>query len=190
MPGSSLSVEATEPLERVTFSVTKMSIGPPRLSKLLFEAELLRRTVTTLEAAEATDEGELSRQATELICEDPTIRSEILSVGLPILMPDGRRLLRGPRMVIPTAVERREATDEAIDRWSEEGWVDLRPANFARWRGRMSAILAERRGLDPDNHSSQYDRDRTWWDSEPEINIGKVLGWLFIAEERGLRMKT
>ena len=63
--------------------------GPPRRSKLLFEASLLRRLYGDLEAASKLDADRTAEQARLLVEEDDDLRQRILSVGLPILLPDG-----------------------------------------------------------------------------------------------------
>lgn len=179
-------LEAEQGVASVAFEM----LGPPRLSKLLFEAEILRRIRGTLGRVVEDTAESLAHAASDLLHTDVQLRAEMLSVGIPVLLPDGRRLLRGPLTVIPTVGDLAEPTPERIDRWAEQGWVDLRPANFARWRARARTILDEIEGLDPDDTSSRYDRDRVFWDRDPEINIAKVLAWLFISEERGMRMKA
>ena len=38
--------------------------------------------------------------------------------------------------------------------------------------------------------SSMHVRNRKYWNNFESIDIGKVVGWLFIKEERGERMKA
>ncbi|MEX0979994.1 MAG: short-chain dehydrogenase [Gemmatimonadota bacterium] len=91
-------------------------LGPPRLSKLLFEAYILKRLHGTLESAAGLDPAETGRQAAELLDDDADLRQRILSIGLPILLPDGKSLLRGSRIKIapepgtPLAESTRAAT--------------------------------------------------------------------------------
>jgi len=171
-------------------SVAFEMLGPPRLSKLLFEAELLRRIRKTITGVADDSPELLSRDAVEYLKNNMAFRSQILSIGIPILLPDGQKFLRGPRMVIPTPWEARNATPEAIDRWSAEGWVDLRESNMKKWRKRLQALLAEAAAMDPTDTSSRYDLSSDFRNPEIPLPIGKVVGWLFIREERGLRMKA
>ncbi len=171
-------------------SVAFEMLGPPRLSKLLFEAELLRRVRGTVARILESSPAALAEDCAAEIERNQSLRTEILSVGIPILLPDGRRLLRGPRMVIPAAWDTAEPTPERRERWAEEGWVDLRERNFQAWQRRFRSIREEIEGIDREDTSSRHDRDLDYWNVAGEINIGKVLGWLFIAEERGLRMKA
>ncbi len=171
-------------------SVAFEMLGPPRLSKLLFEAEILRRTRRTAEHVLADGPGALSEAALDLVTREAGFRSEMISIGVPILLPDGRRLLRGPQVVIPTPWDDAAVTPEAVDRWAEDGWVDLRPENFRRWQARFRKIEEDKAALPPDAWSSRDDRPASYWDEGPEINIGRTVGWLFISEEQGLRMKA
>src|SRR5207249_2966520 len=83
-------------------SVAFENLGPPRLSKLLFEADLLRRSFGTMERVRAASPAGLSRHAAEEVARDAAYRSEVLSIGIPILLPDGR-LLCGPECKVPPA---------------------------------------------------------------------------------------
>jgi hypothetical protein len=172
-------------------SVAFENLGPPRLSKLLFEADLLRRTFGTMEAVRASTPPELSVRAAEEIAADAAYRGEIVSIGIPILLPDGR-LLRGPECKIPPVPvpsETLEVSDEKVDVWAHAGWVDLREPNMARWRARFERIKVEIEAIPPADSSSRYLRDRQFWSGEGLIQPGKVTGWIFSTEEKGARMK-
>ncbi len=172
-------------------SVAFELLGPPRLSKLLYEADLLRRVAGTMsDVCEAAAE-DLARRWEQLILEDPQLRAEIISIGIPILLSDGKRLLRGPEIKIPQfkGEDQYPITDEAIDRWAQDGWVDLRVANVKAWQRRLGDILEEVRMIPETDSSSKYDRNRQYWLEDKEINIGKVVGWIFSMEEKGSRMK-
>ena len=126
-----------------------------------------------------------------VVREDSKERSEILSIGIPILMPDGKTLLRGPVMKVPTAVGTNELdiSDENINTWAEEGWVDLRGKNISLWLNRFRQIIDEIKSVPPGDTSSQYDRNFEYWRPGDGIQVGKVVGWIFLFEEEGLRMK-
>jgi hypothetical protein len=173
-------------------SVAFEMLGPPKLSKILWEADLLRRIGGDLKALAQTGAEELSRCATEQITTDRDLRRRILSIGIPILMPDGRRFLRGPEIKVPNFRGQRELSISAaaVDRWADEGWVDLRVSNFQRWRERLAQIDAELSAIPFNDTSSRYDRDRDFWFGDEELNVGKLAGWIFINEDKGRRMKS
>ncbi|MGC8878043.1 MAG: short-chain dehydrogenase [Anaerolineae bacterium] len=183
-------------IEHGVDSVAFEILGPPRLSKLLFEAYLLKRVYRTMQAVAESDPHSMARAVAQLVCDDQRLRSNAISIGIPILMPDGRTLLcvnRG-RRDHRWEWQTWRATPEEIDRWAETEWIDLRVSNMAGWQARMAAILAEASHLPhPDfDSSSQYVRsmsDPATWQLQPEINIGEVVGWIFINEEKGERMK-
>ncbi len=185
-------LEQKHNLPSVAFEI----LGPPKLSKLLFEAYLLREIYGTMEAVANVEEEQMLQDVTDLIGTAHSIRRQAISIGIPILMPDGETLLCANRGAGEHRWERTvwEVSPEAIDRWAETEWIDLRAANMARWRQRVGQILEETAGLpDPQQDaSSQYDRvmtDPGSWSLEPEINIGEVAGWIFNYEEKGQRMK-
>lgn len=167
-------LQAQHGVESVAFEI----LGPPRLSKLLFEAHLLKTAYGTIYEVARPSPSEVSSALTKLIHERPDLRQEMISVGIPILLPDGERLLRGPVIKSATA---------------ELGWVDLRTENMARWQTRLRKLTSEvERQLDGDS-SSRYDRTyRTArrWQARDTFDIGEVVGWLFVHEENGERMKS
>ena len=119
------------------------------------------------------------------------LRREILSIGIPILLPDGR-LLRGPECKIPPVTRDDaafEVTPERVDTWASAGWVDLRESNMALWRDRFCRIRAEVEDIPERETSSRFLRDRQFWGEEEKIQPGKVVGWTFATEEKGARMK-
>jgi hypothetical protein len=169
-------------------SVALGELGPPELGKLLWEAHLFRAEYGTLKNVLAKTPEELASELTALVGREQWLRDTIVSVGLPILTPDGR-LVRGPYIRIPEEknrdrVEVRGPGD--VDAWAAKGWVDLRPGNMRRWRERFETMGhgAERireRG------SAAFTRDA--YLSE-QIQIGAVVGWIFNNEEDfGYRIK-
>ena len=172
-------------------SVAFENLGPPRLSKLLHEADLLRRTYGSMESVRDGEPAEMSRRLAEEVSRDAARRREIVSIGIPILLPDGR-LLRGPESKIPPVIagtETYEITPERVETWAQAGWVDLREANMARWTERFARIHAEMDAIPPRDTSSRFLRDRQFWGEKGKIQPGKVVGWIFATEEQGARMK-
>ncbi len=176
--------------EHQVASVAFEMLGPPRLSKLLFEADLLRRIRTTIRGVVEDDPEKLAEDAAAYVRDNQDFRSQMLSIGIPVLLADGAGLLRGPRMVIPTAFEEKKATPDSINRWSHAGWVDLRVSNMEKWQDRFRGVLAEAGSIDSDDTSSRFDLPAEFRSPDTEIPIGKMVGWLFIREEKGLRMKA
>jgi len=172
-------------------SVAFENLGPPRLSKLLFEADLLRREYRTMDRVRGSEPAEMSRRAATRVAGDAALRREVLSIGIPILLPDGR-LLRGPECKIPPVSrddEAFEVSPDKVEAWALAGWVDLREKNMALWRDRFRRIRAEVDGIPERETSSRFLRDRQFWGQEEKIQPGKVVGWIFATEEKGARMK-
>ena len=119
-------------------------------------------------------------------------RSEILSIGIPILFPNGKSLLRGSIIKIP-AFQGENVLDispENIDKWAFEGWLDLRVSNMEKWQNRIKDLIEEAEDIPETDTSSQHVRTRSYWGNFEEINIGKICSWIFIHEEQGRRMKA
>jgi hypothetical protein len=159
-------------------SVAFELLGPPRLSKLLFEAYLIKRVEPSMRQAAVANPDVLSQQTWELVRNDAPLRRQMISIGIPVLVPDGRGLLRGPVIKSPDA---------------EHGWVDLRPENMQRWQHRLQAIQAEIESSLAGDTSSQQDRpfgsSRGWRDDD-RFDVGEVVAWVFNEEEHGRRGKS
>jgi hypothetical protein len=173
--------------ETGSHSVALGQLGPPELSKLLWEAHLLRLECGTLSAVLERAPDELSAALFRRVQDDAELRHTITSTGLPILVPDGLGLMRGPLIRIPQLAGTTSVTigPGDIERWAAKGWLDLRPANLARWRARfehMGRVAQSLRG----RGSAAVTREAYLSD---EIRIGEVVGWIFTNEEGGYRIK-
>ncbi len=168
-------------------SIALGRLGPPELSKLLFEAELLRRACGTLEnVVEASDVGLSERCVAEL--ESSGVARTAPSIGIPILMPDGKRLLRGPRINVPELEGHNSSVslaDAKLDAWARKGWIDLRPSNFAVWRVRIAKMLQARASLRAEGSAAASIHSYM----APGFEIGEVVAWIFNNEMGGYRVK-
>lgn len=172
--------------EAGTHSVALGQLGPPELSKLLYEAHLLKLNYETLERVENTPATEISETVYSYLLENEPLRTMITSIGVPILMPDGKSILRGPRINIPESIYREvPLTPERIDQWAEKGWVDLRPDNFLEWQSRFRRMRQAKHLLHSQGTSSVTMRTYL-----PEtIEIGTVVAWIFNNDAGAYRIK-
>lgn len=189
----SIALQKLEALERKnrTNSVAFEMLGPPRLSKLLFEAHLIRLIYKDFSNYIAQSPEKISKRVYIYLKQNNGIRDEIISVGIPILYPDGFNLLRGPEMKIPSYADGDNITvnSKKIDKWASEGWIDLREGNWKKWQLRFKAIMKQAMEMTNTSKSSRYIFDEEYWDHFRNINIGKIVSWIFINEEKGLRYK-
>jgi hypothetical protein len=172
-------------------SVALGDLGPPQLSKYLFELYLMREAWPTIAEAvaslRAADAGKRLAAALEA---RPDLRDSIISVGIPILLPDGRTCLRGPEIKIPgydPAVGPRKATAAEIDAYAQKGWVDLRAASLVRWSERLRRIIDSYR-LAASGASEAISRESY---GREDFRIGEIVAWVFANEPEflGYRIK-
>jgi hypothetical protein len=169
-------------------SIAIGELGPPQLSKLLYETHLLRQVFPKLEdwaSPEVTAE-QMSESVLKHI-EKSEIREIITSLGLAILLPDGKTIFRGPTMYIPESKVHVDVpiNDGDIDSWANHGWIDLRISNFKLWKERAQKMLNSREhkftegsaSVGPDIYSSRM------------IKTGEVVGWILSTEFDGSRRK-
>jgi len=175
-------MEAMEEAEGVQSAAYEM-LGPPRLSKLLFEATILRRLYERLDRAVEMDPDEAAEWAGRLVDEDADLRQRIVSIELPILLPDGETVLRGARVKVPPGPGGDPFETGAVER----GWVDLRPVNWARWKGRVDGYLDDLSRRPSVEAGSLADHD--YGSDDDRIRPGALAAWILRNEERGERIK-
>jgi hypothetical protein len=182
--------------ERGVPSVAIGQLGPPQLAKYLYEAHFLKELYGTVEGVLRDEDGaertaaRVSEEMTELVRNSP-LRHTIVSVGIPILLPDGRTVLRGPVIKIPPYNRKAhefDLSDGEIDRYARKGWVDLRPAHAGWWLEQFRSMRRSvfRRGS---KWSSERLNIRSYLSEE--IRIGEVVAWIFnnVIEPQGHRIK-
>ncbi len=163
-------------------AVAYENLGPPRLSKLLFEATLLSRLHPDLQAVSSLDADAMAARSAELVRADDDLRVRMLSIGLPIVLPDGH-MLRGPEV----NVEPEPGQSPADPRLAENGWVDLRSANWRKWSDRARSMLSGPADGASLGFGSRYDIEPEGW--RTRIRPGRLAAWVFRVEDRGARIK-
>ena len=164
-------------------SVAFEMLGPPRLSKLLFEGAILQELFDDLSSAARLEPETTARRAEELVRSDDRLRSDALSIGIPILLADGERVLRGPEVKV--GAEPGDGLD--VDRWAARGWIDLRPASWARWAERCRGYLEEQVEAPGPERGSRTDLDVRG--RSGAIRPGVLAGYVFRVEDEGSRTK-
>lgn len=173
-------------------SVAFEMLGPPRLSKLLFEAHLLGLVAGSMNGVIEGDAGQIASAAEMLVQTNRELRSRIISIGIPILLGDGKTFLRGDSIKIPPFRGDAElpVTPESIDTWAAAGWVDLRVDNIRTWQRRLARIKAETDACDHDDTSSRLHFTHDHWENFQTMPAGKIVAWIFTVEDEGARMKA
>lgn len=178
------ALERLDQLERThgVRSIAFEMLGPPRLTKLLYEAFLCSKLFGSVAELAQADPAALGKGAETLLAQDTGLRAEIVSVGIPIVSADGRGLTRGPHVVVPPVPGDPLAA-------APRGWVDLRPVNGRLWIDRAKRILAQAqaRAAMPCGSGS----DEEWYAVEPDDPIlpWRMATWVFRHEDQGERIK-
>ena len=183
------AIEAMRRLEHETnsHSIATGELGPPKLTKLLYEAHLLKTKYRTLQAVVEHSVEDVSQALWRYVQRNQDLRNTIISIGIPILPPEGDRLVRGPRINVPEYAGQTSlpVTEAAIGEWAERGWIDLRPGNIRRWQERFRRMLRSAQTI---HRQGSAAITMEAYRSE-EIRIGEVVGWIFNNEEEGYRIK-
>ncbi len=170
-------LEAEHGVRPVAFEM----LGPPRLSKNLFEAHVCGRLCGSMRALAGEDAATLAAGAAALLAEDGELRSIIVSVGLPVVL-EGDRVYRGAVVIV-------EPEDGDLEAAVPRGWVDLRARNLRMWVKRAQRVLeqdAERRSRPVGSGS-----DEDWFAMRPDdaIEPARFVTWIFKYEDEGERIK-
>jgi hypothetical protein len=178
-----------------TPSIAIGDLGPPELSKLLFEVWFIQDAYgdrflgSVLDAdgdpIRAEDVStKIARRLTNSV-----VARQATSIGIPILLPDGRRFLRGPVVKVPEIKGKRKLAElndpAAIEHWIQRGWIDLRPENMLRWQDRFKQMDRAREEL-ARKGSAAVSR-ATYLPTA--LKIGDVVAWIFNNEMGGFRVK-
>lgn len=173
-------------------SVAFEMLGPPRLSKLLYEAHVLGLVGGSVRSIMNGDAVQMSAAAESLVRSNADLRSRIISIGIPILLSDGKTLLRADKIAIPPFRGEAELaiTPGHIDEWAAAGWVDLRVENIRSWQKRLHRIHDETMSAEPNDTSSRTQFTLDHWENFDAVPIGKIAAWIFTVEDEGARMKA
>jgi len=168
--------------ESVAFEI----LGPPKLSKLLWEAYLLKKHGHLSELLKpvfqdaaaglkrrlevfdsAFDPATICEQITAALANDAETRQRILSIGIPICTND-KRWIYGPTVALMRAFPGRRISEllsePRLQRYFlDNGAVELLPGNMERWHERLRGALKYHclfSGADNAVSSSAYDYRR------------------------------
>lgn len=172
-------------------SVAFELLGPPRLTKLLYEVYILKRLKGNITNVLSADPEELALQMEAEILSNQELRTTILSVGTPILLKNGITFLRGPDMSEPN-FEGRTVLDinpDNIEKWTSGGWLDLRESNVKRWQERLAALGDDMEKETKQDYSSYYFRNRRFLGATQRMDIGIIVNWVLEYEDKGYRIK-
>jgi hypothetical protein len=127
-----------------------------------------------------------------VIRQDQKLRAMIISIGVPILLPDGKAILRGPEVKIPAYSGKNEipVVDGSIDEWADKGWLDLRPSSMKRWQGRITDFYRATGGNAASDTSSSFPWEFSMLGEGNEFFAGRIVTHIFIEEEKGRRIKS
>ena len=172
-----------------SISVALGQLGPPELSKLLYEAHLLKVKYKNLDNFIRENPRDICKVLETYVLRNQ-IKNTIVSIGIPILLSDGKTLLRGPKINIPEyrGQYKINVNQGVLDKWAKKGWVDLRLHNIKIWQRRFQMMKRSGSGF-VDEGSAAHGRS-TYLDES--IEIGEVVGWIFNNDPRilGYRIKA
>ena len=173
--------------EHGVHSVAFEMLGPPRNSKLLFEAHLLRLAFPNMAAVRDLDpRGRSATPSTGWCARTPRWPTGVVSVGIPILLDSGRGPPRrqGDRPARRRGRGGHPGEARGLGR-ATAGWTSASPT--APTGSSASRRSTRRSRPSPsDDTSSRFLRNRRFWHRSDVIQPGKVVGWI-LGTRRGGR---
>ena len=162
-------------------SIAFEMLGPPRLSKNLFEAHVCSRLCTSVEQLAMAQPAALAGAAATLFRADRELRSLVVSVGLPVLI-EGDLVYRGETVIVPP-----DGGD--LEGAGQRGWVDLRVRNLGIWVARAQRVM--RQAEERRRHPAGSGSDEDWLAIRPADGIepSRFATWIFKYEDEGERIK-
>jgi len=168
-------LEKKHKLRSVGFEI----LGPPRLTKLLYEAHVLSQVKDSIRDLADAQADQVSTAAADLIRKDKDLRSTIVSVGIPIVVP-GDQIYRAERLAVPCA------QDFDKERVALRGWVDLRLENCEVWIQRARRMVEQERAM---RDGSGSDHEWQAIRASESISPSRCAAWVFRCEDDGERIK-
>ncbi len=163
-------------------------LGPPRLSKLILEAQMLKEIYTYVENVLEENDEDMVSACRKFVMENATFRMYALSIGIPIFM-EPNELIFARRDIKDKQWEGVWNVSEKLEYFRHNEWIDISKKNMQAWKQRMRNILQEANLKDT---TSQTDRNvYTWRKHEGKLIIdpGEFTAWVFEKEDRGYRFK-
>ena len=116
----------------------------------------------------------LLEKVNKLLEDNQQIRSQIVSLGLPILYNDNQVTI-GEYYYVPNPKVENIINPENIDLWASSGWIDLREKNVKYWQSIVKDILVESKKIEEADLATT---DRNWF-AIGNANIGEILGYAY-----------
>ncbi len=133
-------------------------LGPPRLSKLLFEAFL----ILAVPSNEEKNPREVAQSIERYLEAHREILLPIISTGIPILLSNGKSLYRG------SFVKVKPNSKNDMEKTIRDGWIDFRENNLKLWQERIKKFLK--------NHPKE------------DLKPGNLAAFVFSTESDGYRI--
>ena len=158
---------------------SSVSIGNlgPEVTKHLWELEIIRVLCSSLSNVSKCKAKDMAKRAESLILnEGEILRQQILSLQMPILL-EGNRILLGATWLIPEDKEPKNIL-ENIDRWTDDGWVDLRAKRISYWQDQIQKVIKLYKEF---SRSEVVQLNRNWhsFSLDNDFNVGEVLGFIY-----------
>lgn len=160
--------------EKETYSIATNNLGPT-VSKHLFELFLMMKVCSySIKDCIELKTPQLTKMIEKFLMENTSVRSQIISLGLPIIF-DNNTVIIGEYYYIPNPIEENKISKENINLWASCGWVDIREIEIKYWQSILKKIYKEITLLEK-NDLAVLDRN---WSKAKDGDIGELLGFAY-----------
>lgn len=165
-------------------SIATNNLGPT-VSKHLFELYiLLQVSNNSVEECIRTKNKDLTKKTNKFIETHKEIRSQILSLGLPIIF-DNSEILIGEYYLVPNMNIKNVISRNNINKWAASGWVDLRKTQINYWQSWIKKAYADILKL---QKKATPVLNRNWQNIE-KGNIGEILAYVYSLQGGGRKIE-
>lgn len=157
-----------------TYSIATNNLGPT-VSKHLFELFLIMKVSDySIKKCIESEVPILVKAVEKLLMKDVTIRSQIVSLGLPIIFDNNEGII-GEYYYVPNPKEENKISKENINLWASCGWVDIRKPEIEYWQSVLKRVYKEITSLEK-SESVILDRN---WQKAKKGDIRELLGFIY-----------
>jgi len=157
-----------------TGSIATNNLGPT-VSKHLFELYLLMRASEfSIKNCIETPTKTLKKKIEDLLSKEVGVRSQIISLGLPIIFENDEAIV-GSYYYVPNLKSKEKISKSSVDLWASSGWVDIRDVQINYWKSMLRRVYKEVENIEKSEFAI-LDRN---WQGIKSGNIGELLGFIY-----------
>ena len=173
-------------LNKTSRKKTSIAFGNlgPYITKISFELFLFSKILKRLDEVQKISAPKLLRKLEALLTKN-NFRNYILSLGIPILLSDGKSCYLPPNLIYPKIGNKNDylINNRNLEKWATSGWIDLRMNNIKKWKKRLTLVINDVNLAESGNKFKSANSRNI--NIKNPIDIGEVLACILSLEGGG-----